>query len=59
MDELDLFIDTIRNTLRQPSGRGTSLLCTCLTLTAGTSGRFSTYLVAAVSFAPTRYVISI
>ena len=56
MDELYLFIDTIRNTLCQPSGRGMSLLCTCLTLTAG---RLSTYLVAAVSFAPTHYVISI
>ena len=56
MDELDLFIDTIRNTLCQPSGIGTSLLCTCLMLTAG---RLSTYLVAAVSFGPTCYVISI
>ena len=52
MDELTLFIDATRNTLCQPSGRGLSLLCT-------TAGRLSTYLVAAVSFAPAHYVISI
>ena len=41
MDKLNLFIDTIRNTLYQPSGRGTSLLCSCLMLTAGRLSTFS------------------